>query len=133
MSNNYLFGQLIKIINGVFRTKPRLKMENNFTIKGIEVLIKSQKFDGWEGWLKMSNNEWVRIDFMLEYYISGSVSITKKYSGSLNDEFYAKEYYGAFLDNYIDVLSNPNRFNNEEYQKWLKNTSEIRQAKKLLD
>jgi len=133
MSNNYLFGQLIKIINGVFRTKPRLKMENNFTIKGIEVLIKSQKFDGWEAWLKMSNNEWVRIDFMLEYYISGSVSITKKYSGSLNDEFYAKEYYGAFLDNYIDVLSNPNRFNNEEYQKWLKNTSEIRQAKKLLD
>ena len=108
-------------------------MENSFRRKGIEVIIKNQRFDGYEAWIRKGESEWVRIDFMLEYYISRSLSVTNKYKGSFRDESYAKLYVSAFLDRYIDTLSNTSKFKINEYQDWIRgNSKEIEEAKNLL-
>lgn len=89
-----------------------------------------QRFDSLEAWVKKGESSWVRLDFMLEYYVSGNVSLSKQYKDQLGDEKTAKQYYDSMLKK---LTQHGHKFEIQKYLDWQRqNPAEINKAKNLL-
>jgi hypothetical protein len=99
----------------------------------IEIKYVDQRLDGIEGWIKKGNSDWIRLDFMLEYFLSSNVGVTKKYKGQLKNRNKAERYNEELLSKFKRQTNNGKSFDYEKYKKWLSNRSEIEKARRLLD
>lgn len=127
MSNKITFWNLIRLL---FSNNQKA---TNMDKGEIEVKFVDQKFDGTEGWIRRKDSDWIRLDFMLEYFLSSDVGITKKYKGQLNNRIKANSYNEELLSKFNRQTNNGNSFDFQKYKKWLSNRSEIEKARKLLD
>ncbi len=84
----------------------------------IELKYIDQKNEGIEAWIRKEKSGWVRLDFMLEYYVSGSVSLSKQYKGRLEDVSIAKEYYNLLYAKFLKETSDGQTFDFEKYHSW---------------
>ena len=99
----------------------------------IEVKFVDQKFDGTEGWIRKQNTDWIRLDFMLEYFLSSNVGVTKKYKGQLNNRSKANSYNKELLSKFKRQTNNGKSFDFQKYKEWLNNRTEIDKARRMLD
>ncbi len=89
------------------------------------IQIINQKFDGVEVWIgTKESNQWSRIDFMLEYYLSSNIDLTKKFQLDLDNKNIS-DYYIKFIEKYYKEMSDFKKFKNEEYVIWIKENSGI--------
>lgn len=99
----------------------------------IEIKFVDQRYDGVEGWIRTKDSDWVRLDFLLEYFLSSNISITKKYSGQLNSRNISKQYCEELLSDFKLKTSDGKKFDFPKYKKWLSNEFEIEKARKMLN
>ena len=67
-------------------------MNNNLKIKYVD-----QRWDGVEGWLGNDNLFWIRLDFFLEYFISGNLELSIRYKNKeLSLEKYCEMLFKKF-------------------------------------
>lgn len=88
----------------------------------VELKIMYQRYDPPEVWIKRKQEEnYVRIDALLERYIFGNYETWKKHSGENGLYFnYSKfNYYEEVLNTIEEKLANDNNFN-EKYETWVK-------------
>lgn len=98
----------------------------------IEIKYVDQRHDGIEGWIKKGNGDWIRLDFMLEYFVSNNIEVTRKYKGRINDPVVAKSFYKELLNKFKKETDRGNNFDSNKYKNWLRNSSEIEKVRKLL-
>ncbi len=98
----------------------------------IELKYVDQRHDGIEGWIRKGDGEWIRLDFMLEYFISNNVEITKRFKGRINDPNLAKRFYSELLDKFKKETNQGMDFNLDRYNSWLKQGDEIEKVRKSL-
>ena len=92
-----------------------------------------QKHDGLEAWIKKGDN-WIRLDFLLEYYLFQNVNLTKSFKGTLNDDNMVKLYSESLFAKFLEATSNGTVFDFEKYSDWINNNqSDIDDALKLLN
>jgi len=92
-----------------------------------------QRLDGLEAWIRKGQSDWIRLDFMLEYYISANVDLTKKFNGRLNDKTQAEHYYQLLYDKFNKAILNGKEFDFVEYTNWQRTAgSDIETARKML-
>lgn len=92
-----------------------------------------QRFEGFEIWVQKGQSDWIRLDFLLEYYLFGNVNLSKKYKGLLSDEMKAKQYYNLLYEKFIQATSGGYDFDFQKYTYWLKNNQlDINKARDLL-
>lgn len=108
---------LVLIIN-IIPTKysTNIKMNNKVKIKFIE-----QRWEGFEAWIGNDNSYWVRLDFLLEYFISSNVNLSQKFKGQLDDSEIVKKYYKSLFNKFMMHTSNGKEFNYDDYMEWQKN------------
>jgi hypothetical protein len=100
--------------------------------------LKLKKIDHrWEPseyWLGNDELFWVRIDFLLEYYISKNLEISKEYKKKLKEENSLKEYAEILFAKFMKVTLNGNQFNYDDYVQWLKTSNpEIKEVLTLFN
>ncbi|MCL6296361.1 hypothetical protein [Jejuia spongiicola] len=88
-------------------------MNNKFKLKYIEQLGEVT-----EAWIGSDGNYWVRLDFLLEYFVSNNVILSQKYKGKLDDFCLAKEYYESLFYKFMANTSKGDKFNFDEYLDW---------------
>lgn len=85
-------------------------MENKIELKFVE-----ERWEGIEGWIGNDNNYWVRLDFLLEYYLSKNLKLSHKYK---NKEISQKKYFELLFEKFKKNNSKTIKFNIEDYKKW---------------
>ncbi len=99
----------------------------------LELKYIDQKYDGLEAWIRYGDSEWIRLDFILEYYLFKNVDLTKEYKGQLNDKKKAKEYIRSFYLKFSRNTSRGSTFDFKKYINWIRfNQSEVSKIRKLL-
>jgi len=99
----------------------------------LELKFIDQRLDGLEAWVRKGQSDWIRLDFMLEYYLFANVDLTKRYREKLDDKNQAQQYYELLHDKFIKLTSYGEKFNFEEYINWQRTTgSDIEIARKML-
>ena len=99
----------------------------------LELKFIDQRLDGLEAWVRKGQSDWIRLDFMLEYYLFANVDLTKRYREKLDDKHQAQQYYELLYDKFIKSTSYGEKFNFAEYINWQRNTgSDIEIARKML-
>jgi len=105
----------------------------NDNSNALELKYVDQRYDGLEAWVRKGQSEWVRLDFILEYYISGDVKFSSEYRGMLNDEIKAKGYYNSMFTMLTQRISDGYNFEIQEFLNWQRNNpSKINKIRKLL-
>lgn len=105
------------------------KKSNDLELKYID-----QRYEGLEAWIRFKNSEWIRLDFLLEYYLLKNVNLSKKYKGKLDDQLIAKCYYGLLYDKFSEKTSGGENFDFQKYIFWQRNNQvEVNNALKLLN
>lgn len=100
----------------------------------LEVKYIDQKNEGLEAWVRKGQSNWVRLDFILEYYLSGDVNLSKQFRGQLGEASIAKQYYNLLYAKFSKETSDGRNFDFEKYLSWQKsNPTEINNAIKLLN
>lgn len=127
MSNKLSFWNLIRLLFD------NIQKGSNMNNDEIEVKFVDQKFDGTEGWIRKQNTDWIRLDFMLEYFLSSNVGVTKKYKGQLNNRSKANSYNKELLSKFKRQTNNGKSFDFQKYKEWLNNRTEIDKARRMLD
>ena len=98
------------------------------------VIILDQGVDGNEVWIKKDDGDWVRLDFILEYFLTGSVALTKKFQSKLKSEENNGLYYAEFINQHYKELFEDGKSSILEYPAWLRNNSgKIRMIRDLLN
>ncbi|MET6989458.1 hypothetical protein [Sediminicola arcticus] len=87
----------------------------------VEIKYTEQRWEGFEAWIGSDHTYWVRLDFLLESFISKNVDLSKKFKGQLNDFNIAKKYYESLFDKFMKTTSNGEEFNYDNYLNWQKN------------
>ena len=91
----------------------------------IELKFLEQRWDGLEAWIRKNQCDiWVRLDFFLEYYISGNVNLSKKYKGQLKNKEVIKQYSELLYSKFLKETSGGSEFNPQEYINWQKNNKD---------
>jgi hypothetical protein len=100
----------------------------------LEIKFIDQRYDGLEGWIRKGQSNWIRLDFMLEYYISDNVDVTKQYKGQLRNENMVKEYCNLLYAKFLQLTLGGQNFDFEKYIDWQRNNSaKVDEALKLLN
>ena len=99
----------------------------------MELKYVKQRHEGIEAWIRYNDSEWIRLDFILEYYLFKNVDLSKKYKGRLNEELVVKQYSELFYAKFAEKTSNGSEFDFIGYVAWKKsNQFEINKARNLL-
>ncbi|SHG62668.1 hypothetical protein SAMN04488109_1135 [Chryseolinea serpens] len=105
------------------------KSHNDVELKYID-----QKNEGLEAWIRKDKSDWIRLDFMLEYYLSRNVNLSKQYKGQLRDETIARQFYNLLYTKFSDDTSGGRNFDFQKYLSWQRsNYAEISNALKLMN
>ena len=100
----------------------------------IEIKFIDQRLDGWEAWIGSDNKFWIRLDFLLEYYISKNVILSKKMKEHTSTQLPVKQYGEQMFNKFMDITSNGEKFSYDNYSKWLKmDNPEIQKALVLIN
>lgn len=100
---------------------------------GIELKYVEQRHEGIEAWIRSNQDAWVRLDFLLEYFLFGNVDLCKEYKGILHDNNLAKQYYEALYSKVLSEKLKGVEFNSQIYLEWQKdNQSDVSKARNLL-
>lgn len=100
---------------------------------GIEIAIAEQRYgESIEGWFKKDDNEWIRLDFFLEFFLTKDVAITKKFKGQLNSIEKAEQYYELLFSKFKELTDDANNFDFEKYSKWIRSKSDTEEARLLI-
>ena len=98
------------------------------------VIILDQGVDGNEVWIKKDDGDWVRLDFILEYFLTGSVDLKRKSQSKLKSEENNGLYYAEFINQHYKELFENGKPSILEYPAWLRNNSgKIRMIRDLLN
>src|SRR5690606_5351077 len=98
-------------------------------MKEIELKFIDQRLDGWEAWIGSDNMFWIRLDFLLEYYISKNVNLSRKMKNETFTKPTVKQYGVKMFNKFMKVTSNGEKFSYEGYSEWLKTDNpEIQKA-----
>lgn len=99
----------------------------------LEIKFIEQRFEGIEAWVRRGKSDWIRLDFMLEYYLFGNVNLSKEYKGQIREKEKAKQYYDLLYEKFIRVIKEGHKFDFQEYIDWQRyNRSDIDEVLKLL-
>ncbi|WP_320020396.1 hypothetical protein [Labilibaculum manganireducens] len=110
-----------------------MKEVGKYNVDKLEIKYIEQRHEGLEAWVRRAKSDWIRLDFMLEYYLFGNVNLSKEYKSQLIEKMKAKQYYELFYDKFIQAIKNGRKFDFQEYIDWQRcNRSEIDEVLKLL-
>lgn len=100
----------------------------------IEIKYVEQRHEGLEAWIRSNRGgSWVRLDFLLEYFLFGNVDLSKKYKEMLHDKNLIKRYYEALYSKVLSEELRRGEFNSDIYLEWQKNNqSDVSKARNLL-
>lgn len=108
------------------------KREMKDNSEELELKYVDQKYEGLEAWIRRGQSDWIRLDFILEYYLFNNVNLSKQYRSQLNDEKEAKQYYSLLYKKFTEETSNGKKFDFQKYLNWQRNTpSKINEALNL--
>jgi hypothetical protein len=100
----------------------------------LELKYVHQKDEGLEAWIRKAESDWIRLDFMLEFYMFGNVDLSSCYKLQLRDETIAKKYYDLLYRKFSDNTSEGTNFDFQKYLAWQRNDhSAISAAVKLMN
>lgn len=86
-------------------------MNSNLKIKYVD-----QRRDGVEGWLGNDNLFWIRLDFFLEYFISGNLELSRRYK---NKELSLEKYCERLFEKFNEKTFCNKEFEYIKYTEWL--------------
>lgn len=86
-------------------------MNSNLKIKYVD-----QRWDGVEGWLGNDNLFWIRLDFFLEYFISGNLELSRRYK---NKELSLEKYCEKLFEKFNEKTFFNKEFEYIKYTEWL--------------
>lgn len=86
-----------------------------------EIKYIKQGFDGYESWIKVAEEEWLRIDGFLEYFLTSDVKITKAFKGKMNSYLQNVDYCSKILNEFGSLILDETKFNHAKYKNWLTN------------
>jgi hypothetical protein len=99
----------------------------------LELKYIDQGHDGVEGWIRHDNGVWIRLDFILEYFLFHNVDVTRQYKNQLIDKNMVVKYCESMFKMFSEETSNGSKFDFNEYLEWKNNNqSEIRKAYRML-
>jgi len=99
----------------------------------LELKYIDQRFDGLEAWIRYNDSEWIRLDFILEFYLFNNVNLTKHYKEQFNNEGIVREYCELLFTKFSENTSNGSKFDFIKYLDWKNNNqSHIIKARNLL-
>ena len=81
--------------------------------------------------MKKGNSDWIRMDFMLEYYLSKSMAMTKSFSNKMSSDVGVRSYATEFLRRYGPVMANESRFQFADYNYWLNSKKSAEEERAL--
>lgn len=84
----------------------------------LEIKYIDQKNEGLEAWVRKGQSDWIRLDFMLEYYLFKNVNLSKQYKGQLGDASIAKQYYNLLYSKFLDETSDGGTLDFKKYLSW---------------
>lgn len=91
-------------------------MKNNFKLEYVD-----QNWDGIEGWVVKENEFKVRLDALLEYYISKNVELTYSIiKGKTKNISYVKKYSSSLFEKFLKLTNEGREFDYDKYMKWQK-------------
>lgn len=93
-----------------------------------EIQYLYQRWEGFEASIRVDEDKWVRIDFFLEYFLTGDVKLTKNFKGDFKSYLGKVKYASEFLKALGGLILDETKFNYENYMEWLKNKIEIDKA-----
>ncbi len=100
----------------------------------LEFKIVDQRNEGQEAWIRFENSDWIRLDFMLEFYLLKDVTLSKSYKGKFKDKAAVKRYGELFYDKFSKLTSGGEKFDFEKYLNWtLNNSTDLSKALKLMN
>jgi len=78
-----------------------------------------QKSDGLEGWVQAANSPWIRLDFILEFYLFGNMDLSNDYKRrSFRNHQTAKEYADGMYEKVKELMKSGKKVNFESYIEW---------------
>ncbi|MCB9043642.1 MAG: hypothetical protein R2798_12075 [Chitinophagales bacterium] len=80
-----------------------------------EVIYKYQRWEGFESYIKVDDEKWIRLDFLLEYFLTNDVKITKEFKGNFKSYLGNVKYASIFLKEFGDLILDESHFNYEKY------------------
>jgi hypothetical protein len=104
----------------------------NVGYRGLEWKLIDQRYDGWEAWVRQDQSDWIRLDFVLEYYLFGNVDVTKEFAGQLGDEKKVKKYCDLLCDKFTQAISDGYEFDFQKYSDWQQRKGNIDEARRFL-
>ena len=119
-ATRYLTSQGFKLFNEEDGKKTFIKETN------IYVSIVNQRYDPPEVWIGIRyDKEMIRIDFILECYLTGKTELTSKHiqKRSLDNDEYCFDYYSDFMEAYFHQIIKINPFPSSYYD-WEKENRE---------
>ena len=84
-----------------------------------EIKYIKQGFDGFESWLRVGEDDWIRIDVFLEYYLTSDVKITTSYKNNLKSYLQNVAYCSTMVDEYSNLILDESKFDYKKYKEWL--------------
>lgn len=93
-----------------------------------EVKYIDQRYDGFEATLKVDEDKWIRIDFFLEFFLTGDTKLTKSFKGNNSSYLRHVKYCSEFFKEYGHFILDESIFNFEKYMDWMKNKIETDKA-----
>lgn len=89
---------------------------------GIRIKYVDKKADGLEGWIQVENAEWIRLDFVLEFYLFGQMELSNSYRKSnFRNHQVAKEYADGLYQNIRALLASGKEVDFKAYLEWQQN------------
>ena len=82
----------------------------------LKIKYVDQRWDGVEGWLGNDNLFWIRLDFFLEYFISGNLELSKRYK---NKELSLEKYCERLFEKFNEKTFCNKKFEYTKYTEWL--------------
>ncbi len=121
------------------KIKNYLKSEGFLLIKeevykkgDFQISIIEQRNNHREVWIKNGTGTNIRIDYLLEYHLSKSVSLTRSVRGRLNDADSFFNYVLSFLKKFLPTIIDTHNFDFDEHNKWLEVKEEVEKARQLI-
>ncbi len=113
----------------------KLKESNSRLVyeKGIfQIIFVEQRGTRIETWILKEHERPLRIGFLLEYYFTQDVILTREKLKATNPEKAKEEYIISFLDKFFPKLQNEmeNHFN--KFEDWVENKEEVEKARQLI-
>lgn len=90
-----------------------------------EIKYLYQRWEGFETSLRVDEEKWIRIDFFLEYFLTGDIKLTKNFKGDFKSYLGNVKYASEFLEAFGNLILDETKFNYEKYIEWMKNKMEV--------